>query len=171
MYLAITWTNDDHQDQLMSILKQYYQINTLRPRQNGRHFADNIFKCIFLNENVQISIKISLNFVPRGQINNIPALVQVMAWRRPGDKPLLEPMMVNLATHIYVTQPQWVNSLCSIYSIRRESDAHFILHYRHQTNKVIHHSISIVLDALGKTTSHQGPLLLKWIHFNPSMDK
>ena len=90
----------------MSILKQYYQINTLRPRQNGRHFADNIFKYIFLNENVQISIKISLNFVPRGQINNIPALVQVMAWRRPGDKPLLEPMMVNLATHIYVTQPQ-----------------------------------------------------------------
>ena len=24
-------------------------VNTLRPRQNGRHFADNIFKCIFLN--------------------------------------------------------------------------------------------------------------------------
>ena len=41
----------------------------------GRHFPDDIFKCIFLNENVYISIKISLNFVPKGQINNIPALV------------------------------------------------------------------------------------------------
>ena len=50
-------------------------LNTLRPRQNGRHFPDDIFKCIFLNENVLISIKISLKFVPKGQINNIRALV------------------------------------------------------------------------------------------------
>ena len=70
--------------------------NTLRPRQNGRHFADDIFKCIFLNENVWISIKISLKFVPKGPINNIPALVQIMAWRRTGDKPLSEPMMTQL---------------------------------------------------------------------------
>ena len=39
---------------------------------------------IFLNENVEISIKISLKFVPKGLINNIPALVRIMAWRRPG---------------------------------------------------------------------------------------
>ena len=84
-------------------------INTLGPRQNGRHFADDIFKYIFLNENVWISIKISLKFVPKGPINNIPSLVQIMAWRRPGDKPLSEPMMVNLLTHICVTRPQWVN--------------------------------------------------------------
>ena len=50
-------------------------INTLRPRQNGRHFADDIFKCIFLNENVWIPVKISLRFVPKCPINNIPALV------------------------------------------------------------------------------------------------
>ena len=49
--------------------------NPLRPKTNGRHFLDDIFKCIFLNENVLISIKISLKFVPKGQINNIPALV------------------------------------------------------------------------------------------------
>ena len=49
--------------------------NTLRPRQNGRHFADDTFKRIFLNEDVRISIKISLKFVPKGPINNIPALV------------------------------------------------------------------------------------------------
>ena len=55
--------------------------------------ADDIFKCIFLNENDRISIKISLKFAPRSPIDNKPALVQVMAWHRIGDKPLPEPMM------------------------------------------------------------------------------
>ena len=74
--------------------------------------SDNLFKCIFLNDNVWISNKISLKFVPEGSINIIPALVQIMAWRQPGDKPLSEPMMmVRLPTHICVTQPQWVNTL------------------------------------------------------------
>ena len=86
----------------------------MRPRQNGRHFADDIFKWIFLNENVRISIKISLKFVPKGQINNIPALVQIMAWHRSGGKPLSEPMMVSLLTHICVTRPQWVNNLTKL---------------------------------------------------------
>ena len=72
-------------------------------------FPDNIFKWIFLNEIIWISIKMSLKFVPRGPINNISALVQIMAWRRPGDKPLSEPMMVSSLTHICVTRPQWVN--------------------------------------------------------------
>ena len=90
-------------------------VNTLRPRQNGRHFADDIFKCIFLNENVWIPIKISLKFVPQGPINKIPALVQIMAWRRPSDKPLSEAMMVNLLTHICVTRPQWVKTLINNY--------------------------------------------------------
>ena len=82
--------------------------NTLRPRKNGRHFADDTFKRIFVNENIRILIEMSLKFVPKGPINNIPALVQVMAWRRPDDKPLSEPMMVCLPTHICVTRPQWV---------------------------------------------------------------
>ena len=91
------------------VLDLLVEINTLRPRQNGRHFTDDIFKCIFLNENVWIPIKISMKFVPRGPINNIPALVQIMAWCRPGDKPLSEPMIISLPTHICVTRPQWVN--------------------------------------------------------------
>ena len=85
--------------------------NTLRPRQNGRHFPDDIFKCIFLNENAWVSIKISLKFVPKGPINKIPSLVQIMAWRRSGDKPLSEPLMVGLLAHICVTRPQWVNNI------------------------------------------------------------
>ena len=83
--------------------------NTLRPRPNCRHFTDDIFKCIFLNENVLISLKISLKIVPKLPINNILALVHIMAWRRHGNKPLSEPMLVSLLTHICVTRPQWVN--------------------------------------------------------------
>ena len=83
--------------------------NTLRPRQNRRHLPDDIFICIFLNENVWISIKISLKFAPKGPINNTAALVQIMAWRRSGDKPLSESMMVNFPTHICVTRPQWAS--------------------------------------------------------------
>ena len=49
-------------------------LNTLRPRQNGRPFPDDIFKCIFLNENLWISINIPMKFVPKGPIKNIPAL-------------------------------------------------------------------------------------------------
>ena len=89
-------------------------INTLRPIQNGRRFADDIFKCIFLNENAWISLKISLKFVPKVQINNIRALVHIMAWRRPGDKPLSEPMMVRLLTHICVARPQWFKYITRI---------------------------------------------------------
>ena len=82
--------------------------NTLRPGQNGRHFPDDIFMWIFLNENVWISNNVSLKFVPKDPMNNIPSLVQIMAWRQPGNKPLSELMMVTLLTPIYVTQPQWV---------------------------------------------------------------
>ena len=79
----------------------------------GRDKMVDIYEWIFWNENVWISINISLKFVPRGPINNIPTLLQVMAWRRPGDKPLSEPMMVRLTTHICVTRPQWVKKwLC-----------------------------------------------------------
>ena len=53
--------------------------------------------------------KISLKFVSLCPIDNIPALVQIMAWRRPGNKPLSEPMMASLLMHICVTRPQWVN--------------------------------------------------------------
>ena len=90
------------------ILWDILYFNTLRPRQNCRHFADDIFKFIFLNENAWISFKIWLKFVAKVPVSNIPALVQIMVWCRPGDKPLSEPMMVSLLTQICVTRPQWV---------------------------------------------------------------
>ena len=114
-----------------------YTVDTLRPRQNGRHFADDTFKRIFMNEKVRISINISLKFVPKGPINNIPALVQIMAWRRPGDKPLSEPMMVNFLTHICVTQPQIVKRMgqltscinCFLATSLNERNTAYSMHY------------------------------------------
>ena len=77
------------------------------------HFLE--WKCMNLDYNF------SLNVVPCGSINNIQSLVQIMAWRLPGDKPLSEPMVVGLPTHICVTRPRWVNfhsHWCLRYKIR-----------------------------------------------------
>ena len=106
-------------------------LNTLRLRQNGRHFPDDIFKWIFFNENVWILIKISLKFVPKGPINKIPA----------GDKPLSEPMMVSLLTHICVTQPQWVKK------------------------KTLQHYISGHIDGLVKDCSISSALAMEILQF------
>ena len=86
----------------MKLTSYFTAFNTLRLRQDDRHFADDILKCIFLNKNAWISL---LKF----RINNIPALVQIMAWCRQGDKPLSASVMVSLVTYICVTRPQWVN--------------------------------------------------------------
>ena len=67
------------------------------------------------------SPRISLKFVPKVRINNIPALVQIMAWRRPGDKPLSEPMMASILTHICVTRPQWVKETTHLWKVNIKS--------------------------------------------------
>ena len=90
----------------------------------ARHFADDVFQCIFLNENVWISIKISLKFVPQGSINNIPALVQMMPWHRPGNKPLSEPMMVSLLIHIYAYMHHLASMSWSPFSMKRNHHNH-----------------------------------------------
>ena len=84
-------------------------INILRPGQNCRHYADVIFKWLFLNENVWMLLKISLKFVPKFRISNTLKLVQIMAWPRPGNTPLSGLMRASFLTHMCVTQPQWVN--------------------------------------------------------------
>ena len=85
------------------------RLNTLRLRWNRCHFVNNIFQCIFLNENILIAIKIPLKHILNSQINNIPALVHRTAWCWPGDKQLSEPMMTIVLIHICITQPQWVD--------------------------------------------------------------
>ena len=61
------------------------------------------FQMHFFNENVYILITISLKFVPKGPINNISALVQIMIWCRAGDKPLSGPTMISY------TDPAWLS--------------------------------------------------------------
>ena len=78
---------------------QLQNLNTLRPRRNGRHFTHHIFKCIFFNENVWISIKFHWSLFLGVQLtifHHWLNLVQIMAWHRAGDKPLSEPMMDRL---------------------------------------------------------------------------
>ena len=111
-------------------------IKTMTLRQNGRHFVDDIFPCIFLNENVWILKNISLKFVPKSQINKIPALVQIMAWHWPGDKPLSKPMMFSLLMHICVTLPQWVNTF------NHEDEFPFVFFFYY------HYYINSIADAL-----------------------
>ena len=94
----------------------FLAFNTLRPRQNGHHFADDPFRCIFLNETVRIAIKFSPKFVPTCQMNNIRALGQIMTLCQPGNKPLSEPMMVRLPMHICVTRPHLIKALFLAYS-------------------------------------------------------
>ena len=75
---------------------------------NGRHSAGDIFRCIFVNEKLWILIKISLKFVPKASIDNNPAFVKTLAWRRIGDKPLsdINPDRDSL-THICGTRGKW----------------------------------------------------------------
>ena len=81
-------------------------VNSSPPGQNGWHIADDTFKCIFVNENFCILIRISV----KGPIANKPALVQVMSWRRTGDRPLSEPMLTQF-TDAYMRHQGEMSSL------------------------------------------------------------
>ena len=118
-------------------------IKTLRLRQNGSHFPDDIFKYIFLNANVWITIKISLKFVPKGSIDNIPALVQIMAWHRPGYKPLNHWWVIYW--RICVTLPQWVNKPATVschYNMVQNMSVHWSRTYRSHLTFTKKHPIS-----------------------------
>ena len=69
------------------------------------------FSIAFINENVSISVKFWLKFVPNVRINNILSLVQTMAWRTPGNKPLPERMIASLLTHIWCRHHMQIISL------------------------------------------------------------
>ena len=107
-----TYATSNYLKQVTTSLTYMPWVNTLRLRGNLCHFKADIFKCIFLNENIWISLQIALKFVPKVRIDKIPALVQIMAWRWPGDKPLSEPMVVSLLMHICITQLQIVKTFC-----------------------------------------------------------
>ena len=102
---------DEHEHFLViTVSRDDAALNSSPPGQNGRHFADNIFICIFVNKTFCILSKISLKFVPNGPIDNNPALVQIMAWCRIGHKPLSEPMLTQfIDAYICSTRERWVD--------------------------------------------------------------
>ena len=106
-----------HLVQCVSIHSLFF--NTVTPRQNGSHFAEGIFLFILFYGNYHSlilitlicvsKVQISLKFVPKGQINDKPALIQIMAWHRTGDRTLYVPIIITIIItlmHICVTQPQ-----------------------------------------------------------------
>ena len=143
-------------------------INTLSTRQNGRHFSNDTFKCIFLNENVWNSFKTSLKFVPQGPINNIPALVQIMAWRCLGNKPLSEPMMIRLPTHICITRPQWVKMQDSMVRKWSRGGCKVSLHLANSCQNKIFHAVPWLFKANKVTNS---PLSLVFESLGPKITK
>ena len=114
-----------------------HNLNTLRPRLNGCHFPDNIFKCFLLNENVWIPIKILLKFVPKGPINNTPVLVQIMAWCLSGAEPLSELVKVS-----FPTRPQWVKESADVTPNGARPTAHTVL----TTKTSFLHTVSLVMN-------------------------
>ena len=70
--------------------------------ENGHHFAEDMFRCIFMNEKFSILIKISIKFVPKRPIDNNTALAKIMAWHQIGDKPLSVPVLTRFHWRIYV---------------------------------------------------------------------
>ena len=130
--------------------------NTLRPRQNGRSFPDDIFKSIFLKKMYEIRLEFHWSLFLGCPINNIPALVQIMAWRRLGDKPLSEPMIVTLPTHICVTRPQWVKT--EITGNAQGPDSIWIWHLTSIGNHIV--EIRRSYDRLISTMGF--PILVRW---------
>ena len=88
-----TWTNDESIQWHIDASSVLNLLTHLPLDKMAAILADDNFKCIFFNENYRIMIQISLKYVPRSPIDNKSALVQVMVWRRSGDKPLPEPML------------------------------------------------------------------------------
>ena len=71
-------------------------INSSPPEQYGRYLADDIFRCIFVDEKFCILIKNSLKFVSTGPVDKTTASVRVIVWRRTSDKPLSEAILTQL---------------------------------------------------------------------------
>ena len=86
-------------------------INSSPLGQNGCHFANDNFRCIFVNEKFRILIKIALKFVPQGPIDNISALVSIMAWRQIGDKPLSKPILTRFTDAYMRHLGGWVKNV------------------------------------------------------------
>ena len=134
--------------------------NTHCPKQIGQHFADEKFKCIFLSEIVLISIKISQKFVTRDPKHNNWALVQFIVWHWPCNKPITEPMMVRLLTHICVIWPQWVKLSSASHVCMRDPNMAFKMPVDVSECKSVGPSASTLLNDENRASTHKMSLAI-----------
>ena len=99
----------------IKICVQSLLFNALRPRPDRRHIPHDIFRCIFLNEYVWISIKISLKFVPEGPINNIPHWFRYWLGADEATSHYLDQCCSSLLTQVCVTRPQCIEWVVALY--------------------------------------------------------
>ena len=92
-YLGLIWT-------------QFPPLNTLRPIPNCRHLQTTLSNAFCWMKMNDVRLIFHWSLILRAQINNIPALVEIMARCRPGDNPLCDAIMVSLQTHKCVNRLQ-----------------------------------------------------------------
>ena len=107
--------SDQIQIQIQIQLIKYKYKYTMRPRQNCRNLIlqmtyQNLLYC----RKIVLFIQILLKIVSKGPIYNKPTLVQMMAWRWVGNKPLSDQWWPGLLMHKCITRPKWVNVKCSV---------------------------------------------------------
>ena len=114
-------------------------VNIFGPRQKGRHFPNDTSKCIFVKENFWALNRISLKYVPHGKIGNLKTLVQKMAWRRLGYKPLSKPVMAYLAG-AYMRHSASMSLVCEVFvtcPLGQSGTAHGSKYKVHQFTDVV----------------------------------
>ena len=120
-YMYITWTASQGKSHTCITCKSKFiaapLLTHLPLDKVAAILADDIFNCIFLNENDRIPIQISLNYITGSPIDKKSALVQLMAWRQTGDKPLPEQWWPSSLTHICDTRGRWVIKELMLFSI------------------------------------------------------
>ena len=123
-----------------------------------------IFKHIFLNEEVWILIRISLRFVPNGVIDNNQALVYIMAWRRIGDKPFLKQCWPDSLTHIWGTRGRWLWCVMYLTVVFHKHPYHRCPknenHYLMQQDHIYHAALSLEISS--ETMSMLCCMSLQW---------
>ena len=102
--------------------------NTVRPRQNGHNIVDDIFTCLFERKCATCDKKFT-GYCPllriRIQFYIMSVLVQIMAWHRTGDKPIIltSDGWSSLLAHICVTLARWVAGLLQIHFSCQKTDS------------------------------------------------
>ena len=135
------------------------------PWQNGCLFADDIFKCIFFNENITISIRIPLKSVSKCPIDNKSPMVQLMAWRPTGDMALYE-LMLTQFTAVYMRE---MSSM--IFGLECQFRLFAVHAEPHCSHAIMHTHVPITHNSSNLRWKFLTDILYSiWLSFNPNGD-